>query len=217
VKTGPEPFRDLTVEPLTSARWPDLVDLFGKTGADGGCWCMFYRLGAAGFGEWSATANRAALEAIADRDPAPGLLAYADGLAVGWCGLGPREEFIRLERSRHLGRVDDMPVWSLVCFFIRRGARSRGVARHLLAAAVEYARDHGAPALEAYPLDVADGPVNAKAAYPGSVAMFEAAGFQRVRLSDSKRGGVRRWIVRRELHGSGRPDAAIEEGPQPAR
>ena len=162
---------------------------------------MFYRLGASGFGNWSATANREALRAIADREPAPGLLAYAEGTAVGWTGLGPREEFLRLERSRYLGRVDDLPVWALVCFFIRRDARSRGIARQLLAAAIEYAREHGAPALEAYPIDPdpAAGPVNAKAAYPGSLTVFEAAGFERVRLTESKRGGARRWIVRRDL------------------
>ncbi|MCC6830885.1 MAG: GNAT family N-acetyltransferase, partial [Thermoleophilia bacterium] len=150
-----------------------------------------------------AAAPPAALAASADRDPAPGLLALADGRAVGWCGLGPREEFIRLERSRHLGRVDDLPVWSLVCFFIRRDARGRGVAKQLLAAAVQYAQAHGAPALEAYPVDAGDGPINVKAAYPGSVAMFEAAGFERVRLSESKRGGSRRWIVRRALGPAG--------------
>ena len=162
---------------------------------------MFYRRGSSGFGDWNAAANKAALEGIADRDPAPGLLAYADGEAVGWTGLGPREEFIRLERSRYLRRVDDVPVWSLVCFFIRRDARSRGVARQLLEAAVEYAREHGAPALEAYPVDPDPevGTINAKAAYPGSVAMFEAAGFERVRLTESKRDGAARWIVRRRL------------------
>lgn len=199
----PEPYGRLEIEPLRPERWADVEDLFGRSGADGGCWCMFYRLGASGFGTWDAAANHDALEAIADRDPAPGLLAYADGRAVGWCGLGPREEFVRLERSRHLGRVDDVPVWSLVCFFIRRDARGRGVAKQLLAAAIDYAREHGAPALEAYPVDAADGPINVKAAYPGSVAMFEAAGFERVRLSDSKRGGSRRWIVRRTLAPAG--------------
>ena len=197
----PEAYGPLDVVPLTSARWADLESLFGKSGADGGCWCMFYRRGSSGFGDWNAAANKAALEEIADRDPAPGLLAYADGEAVGWTGLGPREEFIRLERSRYLGRVDDVPVWSLVCFFIRRDARSRGVARQLLAAAVEYAREHGAPALEAYPVDPDPevGAINAKAAYPGSIAMFEAAGFERIRLTESKRDGARRWIVRRSL------------------
>jgi GNAT superfamily N-acetyltransferase len=199
----PGPYGPLEIVPLTAARWPDLEALFGRTGADGGCWCMFYRRSSSGFGDWNAAANRASLEAIAHREPAPGLLAYADGDAVGWTGLGPREEFIRLERSRHLGRVDDLPVWSLVCFFIRRDARSRGVAKQLLAAAVAYAADHGAPALEAYPIepDPEAAAVEARSAYPGSVAMFEAAGFERVRLTGSKRGGARRWIVRRTLRG----------------
>lgn len=196
-----EPYPPLEIVPLTNDRWPDLEALFGKSGADGGCWCLYYRRPSSGWGDWNAAANRAALRDIADREPAPGLLAYADGEAVGWTGLGPREEFIRLERSRHLGRVDDVPVWSLVCFFIRRDARARGVARQLLAAAVDYARAHGAPALEAYPVDPDPevGAINAKSAYPGSIAMFEAAGFERVRLTESKRDGARRWIVRRSL------------------
>jgi GNAT superfamily N-acetyltransferase len=195
-----EPYGPLEIVPLTRARWPDLEALFGRTGADGGCWCMFYRRSAAGFGDWNAAANKAALAGLADGEPAPGLLAYAAGEAVGWTGLGPREEFVRLERSRHLGRVDDVPVWSLVCFFIRGDARSRGVARQLLAAAVDYARRFGAPALEAYPVDAGtQAPVNAKSAYPGSIGMFEAAGFERVRLTASRRGGARRWIVRKDL------------------
>jgi GNAT superfamily N-acetyltransferase len=196
-----EPYGALEIVPLSPPRWPDLETLFGRSGADGGCWCMFYRRSASGFGDWNGAANRAALESIADRDPAPGLLAYADGAAVGWTGLGPREEFVRLERSRHLGRVDDLPVWSLVCFFIRRDARSRGVARQLLQAAISYARAHGAPALEAYPVDPDPdiGAIHAKSAYPGSVSMFEAAGFERIRLTDSRRDGARRWIVRKDL------------------
>jgi hypothetical protein len=36
-----------TILPLTTDLWPALADLFGKSGASNGCWCMYWRLGGA--------------------------------------------------------------------------------------------------------------------------------------------------------------------------
>lgn len=113
--------------------------------------------------------------------------------------LGPREEMGRLVRSRTIQRVDDRPVWSVVCFVVRAPFRRRGLAGHLLESAVTYAREQGAPVIEGYPVEPGDGRVSATLAYVGTTSMFERAGFERVEPTSSRSGGRTRWIMRREL------------------
>jgi GNAT superfamily N-acetyltransferase len=114
----------------------------------------------------------------------PGLLAYdADGDPVGWVSLGPRAEFPPLLRSpqyrpRDAGGGD--AVWSLVCFTVDREAQLRGLARALLAAAVEHAFANGASSLEAYPHKTE------RTNYMGHVELFEAAGFVPVRETSKR-------------------------------
>ena len=98
----------------------------------------------------TAADNKADLHALAGADPAPGLLAYDGSEAVGWVGLGPRAGFARLVRSRTLRPADDVPTWSVVCFFIARARRGQGIAGSLLDGAVTYALAHGTPAIEGY-------------------------------------------------------------------
>jgi GNAT superfamily N-acetyltransferase len=134
-----------------------------------------------------------------DRDPAPGLIALRDGRAVGWVSLGPRADFQRLERSRVRPRLDDLPVWSIVCFVVSKTERNRGLTRRLLDEAMTYAISHGAPALEAYPVDPGDGRVPAALGYTGLLSTFKAAGFKVVRTISSPQSSVRRVIVRRTV------------------
>jgi GNAT superfamily N-acetyltransferase len=166
------------IRPLTPERWPDLEGLFGPRGAVGGCWCMWFRQPAREFEQNKGEANRRALRQITDDRP-PGLLAYVDGSAVGWCSLAPRDEFSRLERSRILKRVDDEPVWSVVCFFIHKKSRGQGVAAALLSAAASFAAARGARILEGYPVDP-KGRAADPWAYTGTTSMFRAAGFDEV-------------------------------------
>ena len=100
----------LQVLPVITERWPDLEALFGKNGACQGCWCMFWRAARADFHEASGAGNRAALQELVLAHQVPGLLAYAGEQVVGWCSIGPREQFRALENSRLLKRVDDQPV-----------------------------------------------------------------------------------------------------------
>jgi GNAT superfamily N-acetyltransferase len=188
---------DLRIEPLTPERWPDLEALFGKGGASYGCWCMFFRRAS---GEASRAAeNRADLEALTASDPAPGLLAYDGSDAVGWVGLGPRATFPRLVRSRNLKAVDAQPAWSVVCFYVARRRRGEGIARVLLDGAVAFARNHGAPVIEGYARDTGDEHVSADSAFPGTVSLFERAGFHEV-ARYSPPGGYRdRVTMRRDL------------------
>jgi GNAT superfamily N-acetyltransferase len=105
----------------------------------------------------------------------------------------------RLERSRTIPKVDDLPVWSVVCFSVRVGYRRRGVARALLAAAIDYARANGAAGLEAYPTDPAGTRRDAAFSYTGFTGMFEDAGFRRVIETASHADRLPRWLMRLDL------------------
>ena len=97
-----------------------LLELFTDRGAVEGCWCQFWRLSGGAFEEHRGAANRCSLKEQVDRGERPGLLALRAGQPVGWCAVGPRERFNRIERSRTLRRIDALPVWSVPCFFVRR-------------------------------------------------------------------------------------------------
>jgi GNAT superfamily N-acetyltransferase len=175
---------ELEIVPLTPARLPDLAALFGQGGDPSDCWCAFYRTRE----RWPAkredriARNRAVMESavgtLQAEDRAPGLVAYRDGEAVGWVSLGPRPDYQRLEHSTVLARIDDKPVWSIVCFVVGRKSRGQGLAKALLDAAMDYAREHGATLLEAYPTDTRGERIPAADAYHGTLAMFERAGFE---------------------------------------
>ena len=175
---------ELEIHPLTPKRLPDLASLFEQGGDPKWCWCASFRVRGMDFTKARPADNRAVLEKAARTDArkgrAPGSIAYRDGEAIGWVSLAPREDFERLEHSTVLARVDEKPVWSIVCFVVGRRARGQGVAKALLAAAIEYARDHGATLLEAYPADAAPVASRRANAYMGTLSMFERAGFKEV-------------------------------------
>lgn len=193
----------LDIQPLTSDRLRDLAALFGQGGDPKWCWCAFYRVRGIDFRSATAAKNRKVLErhtrTTAREDRAPGLVAYRDGEVIGWVSVGPRSDYERLTYSRVLGPVDDKPVWSVVCFVVARHARGQGVAIALLAAAVDYARGHGARWLEAYPADPAGGRIPAASAYKGTLALFERAGFKEVARRRANSASPARPIVRKRL------------------
>jgi GNAT superfamily N-acetyltransferase len=155
-----------------------------------GCWCQYWHLRGKAYHDGWGAANRARLERQVRSGDAPGLLAYLEGEAVGWCRLGPRETFERLEASRPLARIDDADVWSVVCFYVHPTAKRRGVASSLLEAAGAHAASRGASILEGYAVRAGHANIDA---YTGYLPMFLAAGFEPV--GD----GGRRTIVRRRL------------------
>ena len=192
---------DIEIRPLTKARLPDLAALFDEGGDAKTCQCAFWRVPGSGTGweNWTKAKNRSVIASLAGHDPAPGLVAYRDGRAVGWVSVGPREDYARLERSKVLARIDEKPVWSIVCFVVSRKARGQGIARALLDAAVDYARDHGATLVEAYPVDPLRGRVPAASAYMGPLGMFERAGFRVVERRQWNAATPVRPIVRRSI------------------
>ena len=167
-----------TVRPLTPELWPALEELFGRAGASNGCWCMYWRLGPA-YKRRPRDQNKAALRAEAEQGPPPGLLAFDGELAVGWCRLTPRSAVPWLDSARHLGRVDDVPVWSVSCFYVLRAYRGRGVMPALIAAALRAAKAANAPALEAYPVDTS-APKATTNVFTGTASAFRHAGFTTV-------------------------------------
>jgi predicted GNAT family acetyltransferase len=183
----------IRIEPATPERWDDLERLFGARGACGGCWCMWYRLPRAEYERGKGAGNRTALRrVVAGAEPA-GVIAYRGSEPIGWCAVAPRAAFKRLERARTLRPIDDQPVWSIVCTFVARVHRRRGVSVALIRGAVVYARSLGAKIVEAYPVEPRSGEIAAVFAHPGIPSAFRAAGFREV-----ARGSATRPIMRYE-------------------
>jgi GNAT superfamily N-acetyltransferase len=169
-----------TYHALTPERWVDFERLFGPRGACAGCWCMFERLTRAEWERQRGEGNKRALRAIVEAGEIPGLVAYAGEVPAAWCSVGPRETYASLERSRILKRVDDQPVWSIVCFFTARTYRGQGATVGLLRAAVDYAREHGARIVEGYPVDARQQRISDLSAWHGTLAAFQQVGFVEV-------------------------------------
>ena len=195
---------DVDIQPLTPGRLPDLAALFAQGGDPKWCWCAYFRIRGVDFSSGSGARHRGVLERAttetAREGRAPGLVAYRDGAAVGWVSVGPRGDYERLAYSKVLAPVDDKAVWSIVCFVVGRAARGQGVAAALLDAAIDYARDHGATLLEAYPVEVPPGErIHAGEVYKGTLSMFERAGFKVIDRRQWNSTTPVRPIVRRAL------------------
>jgi GNAT superfamily N-acetyltransferase len=191
---GEEHEMPLTIRPLTPDLWPALEDLFGKGGASNGCWCLYWRIGSA-YRQRAREQNRSAFRQIVTQGPPPGLLAFDGERAVGWCQLTPRDELRWLTGARFFERVDEVPVWSLSCFYVRRGYRRQGVMSALIAAALTVAKRARVPALEAYPVDTAR-PDSTSNVFTGTTLAFTRAGFKAV-----ARHMPSRPIMRHDLQG----------------
>lgn len=191
------PESEVSVVPANQASWDDLQAVFGRGGA-AKCQCQRIKLGDH---DWFAMpveerAQRLREETDCGHPEAggtSGMVAYQDGEAVGWVAVEPRASYRRLRGSSvpWTGRSEDPndpDVWAIVCFAIRPGYRGQGLTRPLTAAAVEYARAHGAKAVEGYPMlrkpgqIVSWGEMNV-----GSRATFIAAGFREVSHPTTRR------------------------------
>jgi GNAT superfamily N-acetyltransferase len=178
---------DLEFQPLTTERWADFETLFGKRGAYGGCWCMWWRTTRAQFEKQKGEGNRQAMKAIVWSGRVPGIMAYLAGEPVGWCSVAPREEYASLNRSYMLKRLDDAPVWSIVCLFVTREYRGKGLAVKLVRAAVTYVEGQGGEVVEAYPTVPRSGRLPPVSSFMGFPGLFEQAGFvQCARPSESR-------------------------------
>jgi predicted GNAT family acetyltransferase len=190
----------ITYEELTPELWPALERLFGRNGACGGCWCMWWRVERGGK-LWEETKGRRAkarIKKLVAAGEALGILAFDGESPVGWCSFGPRADFPRLETVKAYRRDDTEGVWCVNCFFIGRTHRGRGVARGLLKTALASMRRRGVKTVEGYPVTTTkDGRKLAAAfAWTGPERIFTEAGFKEVqRLAPT------RPLLRKRLRG----------------
>lgn len=194
----------VNVRPLGQGDWPLVETLFGEKGACGGCWCMYWRVphGGQAFDALLGPPARSALYGLIEAGKVHALLAVDDGQPVGWLCLGPVGDFPRISTVKALRHASQPDTWTVVCLYLDRHARRKGLGTRLLAAAREYAFDHGASVLEGYPVTVRPGSRMADAfAWTGVPAMFERAGFSHV-----ERGPETRGIWRASRDESGPPD-----------
>jgi GNAT superfamily N-acetyltransferase len=178
---------NLTSHPLTYERWSDFETLFGERGACGGCWCMWWRIKRSEYERQKGEGNKQAMKDIVDSGEIPGLLFYDQETPVAWCSVAPREQFSVVERSRVLKPVDDRPVWSIVCFFVAKAYRNRGLTVYMLNEAVEYVKSRGGKILEGYPVHPKTKPYPAAFASTGLYSAFQRAQFKEcIRRSESR-------------------------------
>lgn len=180
-----------TILPVTPERLEDLERFSRSHGTFRYCSCQRWRMTSSEFRTSTKEERVGRLSgAVAGGIPI-GVLAYQDDLPIGWCSIAPRETYLSLERSRVLPRIDDVPVWSVVCLYVASAARGSGVAVALLEGAVAYACEAGAVAVEGYPV-TAD--MNSYT-HMGPLAVFERAGFVDVTPEGRTRRIVRRYCV----------------------
>ncbi len=177
----------LTFHAVDHAHLRDFFALFESPGAPKFCWCMVWRAKSSALRNMDNAARKSAITQCVQHEIPVGILAYLHGKAIAWCSIAPRETY------RNLGGLPVQAgenVWSLVCFFIKRDYRGLGLSDALLRAAVRYARDQGATAVEAYPVD-SDAP---SYRFMGFVPLFVRAGF-----IEQGRVGTRRHVMRLEF------------------
>lgn len=191
------PRRRWAIAPVGPEQWQDLKNLLDRPGPHRGCWCLWWRLPHKEFGATSGEQHRHRMQRLVRDGVRPGLLGYFDGEPVAWVSLGPRPDFAALEASRLFRRVDDRPVWSVVCFVVRQDQRRQGWMRRLLRAAADYAAEHGATLLEGYPLECGDRRLTGDSGYTGIASTFRAEGFREVARPRPDRPVMRRSLRRR--------------------
>lgn len=194
---GPD-FRSLlTFEPLSKNNWDKFVTFFGEHGACGNCWCQAYRLPKTEFDAGKKNdGNKMKMKDLVWNNRPTGILAFYEGEAIAWCALAPRENFIRLERSRVHKRIDNLLVWSIPCFFIKKKFRMMGISSIMLTAVIEHARKNDISVLEAYPMIPTSGKLPDAFVWIGVYSVFEKAGFRIVDHSSKNRPMVRYYIDR---------------------
>ena len=162
------------------------------------CWCLSYRIPSKQHLALHGPARGDFVRKLCRRKIAPGVLAYDGNDVVGWAAIAPRAD-TTFAHNRKIPHVDELPVWSLWCVRVRPGFRKRGIVAPLIAGAVDFAREHGAPAVEAYPVDNGNERVNLTMAYAGTRKMFEQNGFEEAADTTSVLDGFPRIIMRRAL------------------
>lgn len=188
----------MVIEVRPAREFADVRTMVGPKRPDADvCWCLSYRVPGKVNRELHGEARGEYVRELMAQGP-PGVLAYDGDEVVGWAAIHPRAD-TSFATSRTIPHVDDLDVWSLWCVRVRPGFRKRGIAHHLVAGAVEFARDQGAPAVEGYPVDNQGAKIDLTMAYVGTRALFERAGFTKAADTDSVVSGFPRVVMRLTL------------------
>jgi GNAT superfamily N-acetyltransferase len=166
--------------PVTKENWKDFENLFGEKGACAGCWCMYWRLRRKDYDSLRGNGTKKKMKKLINKGIVPGILAYDDKQPIGWCSVAPREDFPVLENSRVLKRIDDKPVWSVVCFYINKNYRKKGLCVELLNAAKNFAKLKKGKIIEGYPVEPKSGKTADAFAWTGLSSAFKKAGFKEI-------------------------------------
>ena len=192
---------EISVVPANAASWDDLQAIFGTRGTASRCQCQRYKLRRReSFGSFPVEERAHRLREQTDcghpeSDATSGLVAYLDGDPAGWCAVEPRTAYEGLLRNNRVPWADrdedkaDDSVWAVTCLFTRAGFRKRGVSRALARAAVDFASERGARAVEGYPITTKN--VILEELHVGTEGVFADAGFAEV-----SRPTVRRAVMR---------------------
>jgi GNAT superfamily N-acetyltransferase len=186
----------ISVRPVSDALFDDVQTVLGTRGQAARCQCQGYRMG------WYAQKSdnvQGRRECLRDQViEGHGLVAYLDGEPVGWCSVAPRRDYTYLRQTTWKGRnedKDDPGIWAVTCFVTRAGFRRQGISRALVGGTIDLPRDHGARAVEAYPMKPAPGKdVTWGEMHVGALSAFLAAGYRIVHVPS-----LRRAIVRYDL------------------
>src|SRR5690606_2389864 len=204
------PRQDLEIVPANRARWDDIAAIFGNRGVGRICWCQRYKLEPReAFASFPPVERAFRMRCQTDAgnaaaDQTSGLVGYLGGEPVAWCVVVPRPAYtglVRVYRVPWEGRQEDRSdpsVWAITCIFVRAGFRKRGISRAMAAAAVEFARDRGAHALEAYPMTTSK--AIPEELHVGTVATFAQAGMREIGRPSTRRAVMRIDFVPSEPH-----------------
>jgi GNAT superfamily N-acetyltransferase len=182
----------ITIVPANEASWEDLRAIFGSRGYAAYCQCQKFKM--RNWAEWHSTPVSERMQRLQKQThcgypsarTTSGLVAYLDGEPVGWCAVEPRTAYPRLPPRRTVLAArgedkNDDSVWAVTCFATRAGYRRRGITRALARATVDFARERGARALEAYPMITEPGQeITWGETHVGTRGIFADAGFQEV-------------------------------------
>src|SRR5215510_5427576 len=192
MSSAKEAVNNLEFHPVSIDRYADLATFFERHGNLNYCWCMRWRLKSTEFQKAKSKERQNKLQSFIQQKIPVGVMAYHQDEVVGWCSIAPRETYPFLESSTVLKRIDNLPVWSVVCFFVDPKLRKQNLPVQLLQAATKYAFSQGATIIEGYPVE----PYKSYR-FMGSPSTFEKTGFQKAALAKNGRKIVRLYAGRK--------------------
>ena len=151
--TGIDILTDMSYLPLNVSNWGDFETVMGKNGAFCGCWCAYDRMRRSIFSKTDSETHKSVTREYVNSGKPVGIIAYQNRNPIGWCSVGPVDEFPGIVYSREFKPENPEGKWCITCLFIRKGWRQRGIASYLITSALDVAHKAGAKSVEAYPVE----------------------------------------------------------------